>query len=189
MFHNFPIHPGKEISDRFLKNEIRDFSSAMIYIQDLPYRRNSDKNNPAIVLDERTGTCSTKHAVLKLLADENDQPNVRLMMGIYKMNTQNTKSVKTVLEKYQLDYIPEAHNYLKMGNKVIDVTKRGFANTLFVNDLLEEEEISPGQIGAYKVSRHRAFLGEWLDANKQIPYHLEKLWQIREECIEAIAAR
>ncbi len=111
------------------------------------------------------------------------------MMGIFKMNAQNTRPVKEVLEKYQLAYIPEAHNYLKMGNKIIDITKRSFANNLFANDLLQEEEIAPDQIGAYKVSRHKAFLDQWLDANKQVPYHLERLWQIREECIEALSVQ
>lgn len=186
MLHNFPLLPGNEISNRFLESNIVDFSSAILYIQDLPYRRNSHKNHPSVVLDEQCGTCSTKHALLKSLAEENDKSVVRLMMGIYKMNASNTKSVKEVLEKYKLDYIPEAHNYLKMGSKIIDATKRGFANTLFANDLLHEEEINPNQIGNYKLNQHREYLKDWLHANPQIAYHPQELWEIREECIEAI---
>jgi hypothetical protein len=186
MLHNFQIQAGKEISNRFIQNGIVDFSSAIVYIQDLPYKRNSDKN-PSIVLDEQFGTCSTKHALLKILADENGQSDVKLMMGIYKMNASNTKSVKEVLEKYKLEYIPEAHNYLKMGSKIIDATKRSFVNTLFVHDLLVEEEITPSQIGNYKSNKHKEYLKDWLQENPHIAYHPQELWAIREECIAAIS--
>ena len=189
MLYNFPLQPGKEISDRFLQKGVNDFQSALVYVQDLPYKRNSHKNYAWVVLEEEYGTCSTKHALLKLLADENDHHQIKLMMGIYRMNGVNTPPVKSILEKYKLEYMPEAHNYLRTGAKVIDITKRGFANTLFVHDLLEEEEITPDQINAYKVSRHKAFLAQWLEANKQVSYHLEELWQIREACIEALAGQ
>lgn len=186
MLHNFPIQPGKEISDAFLAKGIRDFSSALIFVQDLPYRRNSLRNKPTVVLDELCGTCSTKHALIKRLADENGK-EVKLMMGIYRMNASNTKGVKPVMEKYNLEYIPEAHNYLRMGNKVIDITKRGFANTLFLHDLLEEEEITPAQIGNYKLEKHQSYLQDWLRSNAGVPYSFHELWSIREECIAALS--
>jgi len=185
MLYNFSILSGNPISDRFLQSGVNDFSSALIYIQDLPYRRNENKDNATVVFDEQCGTCSTKHAVLKRLVDENGK-EARLMMGIFKMNGTNTKAVSTVLEKYKLDYIPEAHVYLRMESKVIDATKQGFANTLFLNDLLYEEEISPSQIGNYKINKHRDFMIDWLDKNPQIPYDIQRLWIIREECIAAL---
>jgi hypothetical protein len=189
MLYNFPIESGKPISDRFLQHHIIDFSSAIMYVRDLPYKRNSRKDHPPIVLEEQGGTCSTKHALLKVLADENRPGEVKLIMGIFKMNAENTKAVKEILEKYQLEYIPEAHNYLKMGNKIIDATKRSFADTLFAKDLLDEEEISFHQVGNYKVEKHRAYLDDWLTQNPRIPYHLPRLWEIREECIAALATQ
>lgn len=186
MLHNFPIQAGNPISDRFLQSGVFDFSSALIYIQDLPYRRNENKDNITVVLDEQCGTCSTKHAILKRLVDENGK-EARLMMGIYRMNGINTKMVLPVLDKYQLNYVPEAHVYLRMGAKVIDVTKRSFANTLFLQDLLYEEEISPSQIGNYKINKHRDFIKEWLDNNPSISYDIQRLWLIREECIAALS--
>lgn len=187
MLYNFPITPGKEISNAFLERGITDFSSALIHVQDLPYGRNTDRANPLLVLKEEAGTCSTKHALIKLLADENEKQDIKLVMGIYKMNETNTKKIKPILEKYNLEYIPEAHTYLRIGSKVVDVTKRSFANTLFLHDLMEEEEIIPAQIGSYKIGRHKEFLSQWLDSNKQIPYHLNELWNIREECIDALS--
>ena len=187
MLHNFPINPGKPVSDSFIERGITDFSSALLHVQDLPYGRNSDRTNPLLVLKEHCGTCSTKHALIKLLANENEKPEVKLMLGIFKMNENNTKNVKPVLHKYNLSYLPEAHTYLKVCNKVVDITKRSFANTLFLHDLLEEEEITPIQIGSYKLARHKEFLDQWLNQNKQIHYHLQELWVIREECIEALA--
>ncbi len=186
MLHNFPIHPGNPISDKFLQSGVKDFSSALIYIQDLPYRRNSTTESTTIVLDEQCGTCSTKHALLKRLMDENGK-EAKLMIGIFEMNVNNTKAVSSVLEKYHLECIPEAHTYLKMGAKVVDVTKRSFANTLFLNDLIFEEEIAPSQIGNYKINKHKEFLKDWLDKNNQVPYNLYQLWEIREECIAALS--
>jgi hypothetical protein len=151
---NFPIQPGKEVSDRFLQAKIHDFSSALMYIQDLPYCRNSLRDHATVVLDEKCGTCSTKHAILKRLADENGK-DLKLFIGIYRMNAANAKSVQSVLEKHQLDYIPEAHTYLKMGTQVIDVTKRSFANTLFLHDLIEEEEIAPSRWAIIKLKSTR----------------------------------
>jgi hypothetical protein len=187
MLYNFSLCSGKPISDRFLKLGLPDFFSAATYIRELAYQRNTHKNNAVVVLDEQGGTCSTKHALLKLLADENEQPAVKLMMGIYRMNAINTKPAKQVLEKYQLDYIPEAHNYLRVGNEIIDATKTGFSINHFMGDLLVEEEITPAQIGGEKVERHQAYLRQWLLVNGHIPYQLPQLWEIREECIVALS--
>jgi hypothetical protein len=184
---NFSIAAGGTISARLLTLGIVDFSSATNYIRQLPYKRNIHKETPCVVLDEACGTCSTKHILLKLLAEENKQPAVRLMLGIYKMSAFNTKPVKKILEKYQLDYIPEAHNYLRIGNEIVDVTKPGFTISSFTHDILVEEEITPAQVIHHKVAKHQAFLQEWLHVQKHVPYQLADLWTIREHCIDALA--
>jgi len=53
------------------------------------------------VLNERRGPCSTKHALLKALADEQGLP-IRLMLGIYEMNARNTPGIGRVLEEHHM---------------------------------------------------------------------------------------
>ena len=52
------------------------------------------------------GTCSTKHALLKNLVLENDYQELKLMLGIFMMNKNNTGKIASVLKKYSLHEMP-----------------------------------------------------------------------------------
>lgn len=162
------------------------FEEACLYIQNLPYKRNANKENIFCVLEDLGGTCSTKHAFLKYYADENQIENVKLILGIFKMNSKNTPKISKILEKYNLKEIPEAHNYLKIKNQIHDYTRRNSKPEDFVSDLMEEIEISTSQITTFKIQYHQKFLEKYLKENLEIPYSAEKFWQIREECILAL---
>lgn len=183
---NFNIKSLGIISDQFLKLGLNDFQSASLFIKNLPYKRNSDKLNSLCVFDDSGGTCSTKHALLKNLALENNFKNLKLMLGIFKMNSTNTPRISPVLNKYNLHEIPEAHNYLKYQNEIIDCTRKNFGAADFINDLAEEIEIQPSQITDFKVQYHQKFLENYLQENPHIPYSLHEFWKIREECIAAL---
>jgi len=187
MTYNFKINSDKEISQLFLKNNCSDFHSASEFIRNLPYRRNLNKDNLATVFTDNCGTCSTKHAVLQKLAEENYQTDFKLILGIFKMNGNNTPQIKSVLETYNIDYIPEAHNYLKFKNEVLDFTKKNSSENDFINNLLEETEIQSHQINQFKIEFHKNYLEKWLDENPKIPYTLDELWKIRELCIQAMS--
>jgi len=186
MLHNFAISPGKPVSNAFLERGMADFSSALIYIQDLPYARNSDRANPLLVLKEQTGTCSTKHALIKLLADENEKPEVKLMMGIYKMHACNTPHIAPMLHAYKLEYIPEAHNYLRYNNLILEFTSKKSTPADFIPDLLEESEILPEQVTDFKICYHKDYISQW-QKQENIPYSTEELWEIREKCIKSLS--
>ena len=49
-------------------------ASAVTYIRRLPYGRNTDRSDILRVLREGKGTCSTKHALLACLAQEQGIP-------------------------------------------------------------------------------------------------------------------
>ncbi len=184
---NFEIKNEGQISGLFLSGGVTSFIQAANFIQQLPYGRNANKYDLTTIFSDQCGTCSTKHAVLKTLADENQIAGLYLMLGIYKMNASNTASVARVLSGFSLDYIPEAHCYLRYGNTVLDYTKNSIKPFDFLPDLLEELEISPGQITDYKVNYHKQFLSKWLLDNPQLLYNVEKFWTIREKCILALA--
>lgn len=184
---NFDIRPNGEISNEFLKRNVLTFLQATEYIQNLNYGRNSNKDDLKTIFTDDKGTCSTKHAVLKQLANENDFDTIKLTLGIFKMSADNTPKVGNTLSKNNLKYIPEAHNYLKYENEVFDFTKQNSSSADFINDLLFETEIQPNEINQSKIQIHKNFLINWLHKNNNINYTLDELWKIREQCIQDLS--
>ncbi|MGA9211943.1 hypothetical protein [Kaistella sp.] len=184
---NFAIHSKGIISERFLELGFNDFKSAAEFAKILPYKRNNAKENKLCVFNDFGGTCSTKHALLKNLAIENDFAEINLILGIFMMNGNNTPKISSVLKKYDLKEMPEAHNYLKYQNQILDYTRKNSSPENFINDLVEEIEIQPSQITNFKIEYHRSFLKKYLHENPTITYNLYDFWQIREECIIALS--
>lgn len=181
---NFTISQNTGIiSDEFLNRDIEDFHAACKYISNLPYKRNLDKNNIQCVFNDLGGTCSTKHAVLRKLALENKHPEIRLILGIFKMDSEYAFKIKNTLHKFNLNYIPEAHNYLKIEDEYFDFTKPDSHYKQFKNKLLIEKEIEYNEITSVKVSFHKDFLIRWI-AEENILYNLDEIWKIREQCIK-----
>jgi hypothetical protein len=106
-----------------------------------------------------------------------------LILGIYAMQEQNTSGVGAVLEAHGLAFLPEAHCYLRAGGERLDLTRTA-ARAEPIAAFLLEEEITPEQIGRYKVELHRGFLRRW--AAEQ-GHDFESVWQVRERCIEALS--
>jgi hypothetical protein len=179
------LRPAGEITAAFIQTGSLDYRAAARFVSRLRYGRNSSASDPLVVLREGRGTCSTKHALLRRLAIEQDL-EIALVVGIYEMSGQNTPGVGGVLEKYALASLPEAHCYLRFRGKRIDIT--GDNGGLRELKFLLEEDIVPEQIGEYKVALHREFLQRWI-AEGNVPGRrdLEELWQIREECIAALS--
>ncbi len=184
---NFEIKPRGKISEEFLKHNISTFKQAANFIRNLPYGRNSNKNDLTTLFTNNCGTCSTKHAILKQLADENNFTDLRLIVGLFKMNEKNTPEISTTLKRNKLEYIPEAHCYLKHNDLIFDYTKANSNPTDFIDYILEEIEISPDQITDHKVNYHKNYLTIWLAKNDQIKMTLNDIWKIREQCIQDLA--
>jgi thiol-disulfide isomerase/thioredoxin len=184
---NFDIKSTGQISKEFIDRNILTFNQATLFVKELAYGRNADKNNLASVFTDNCGTCSTKHALLKKLADENNFETLKLIVGIFRMNKNNTPEISATLLQNNLDFIPEAHCYLKFEDQILDLTKINSNPKDFVDDLIEEIEILPEQITDYKVNYHKNYLVTWLDNNKQINFSLNDIWKIREQCIEDLA--
>ncbi|WP_317899948.1 hypothetical protein [Aurantibacillus circumpalustris] len=181
---NFLIQNKGEISSKFLSLGISYFNKACEFVQELPYRRNKNKNDLLTLFTDNCGTCSTKHALLKRLAEENSVKDVKLILGIFAMNGENTPAVKRTLEKHKLKYIPEAHNYLRCKNEILDFTKVNWGAGNFEKDILQEVALSPEQITEYKISFHKKHLQAWLNQEHRITYSLDEIWEIREQCIK-----
>ncbi len=184
MLKNKLQNKGK-LSKRLLELEVFTFLEAIQFVKKLPYGSNTDRANPDLVLKELIGTCSTKHAVLKKIALEQGHENVVLYLCMFKMQGSNTPKLKEIIDKYEFNYIPEAHCVLKIDDRFVDVTNAKSSYEDIKNDVLELVEIQPEQIGVYKVNYHQVYLKKWLQ-NEKWQYSFEELWQIRERCINAL---
>ena len=74
------------VSNQFIKLNCYNFGEACAYIKKLPYKRNENRNLLLSVFTEQCGTCSTKHACLKMLAEENEWNHIKLMVCIFDMD-------------------------------------------------------------------------------------------------------
>jgi hypothetical protein len=175
------IQPKGPVSRAFQGLKIAGFRNACRYIFKLPYGRNSDRSNYRQVLSENKGTCSTKHALIACLAEELSIP-ISLTLGIYKMQESNTPGVGNVLQQFELDFILEAHCYLRYKDLRIDLTKETAGRSEPIDEFLYEENIVPDQIGEYKIELHQTFMKRHYGEDR-----FDRMWSIREQCIRAIS--
>lgn len=157
---NRPFSAIGRYTSLFQMAGIHDFAGAARHVRALPYGRIADRQKLWLVLEERRGSCTTKHALLAELAREQGI-HVHLTLGIYEMNERNTPGVGQVLSPYGLEYIPEAHCYLRYEGGRIDVTGLPTAAEP-IDHFLQEEPITVDQIGAYKHDVHQRYLHGWI---------------------------
>lgn len=165
---------------------ISDWNALVVHVRDLPYGRNENRRDFGLVLSEQKGSCSSKHALLKAIADEN-QIDVKLIVGIYEMDKSNTPGIGNVLPENHLEAIPEAHCYLKMNGKRFDFTNPHSDISKIENHILTEVDISPEQVADFKVEFHKDFIRKWL-RDQNIDLTFDDIWNIREQCIFNLSA-
>lgn len=189
MSHTDPfIYPERPYALLFSRIGIADLSSAMDWVRALPYGRTSQKGDLTLVIKERVGSCSSKHACLYSLITEQEILGWDLILGIYRMNESNTPRLKGLLSVYNLSFLPEAHTYLRHNGITYDLT---FPNSSFdslKNDIIIEETILPHQVINYKVSRHKDFIQNWIKDEK-INLTFDEAWYIREQCIHRLSTK
>ena len=184
---NFTIQDHGPISQQFLQRGLTDFTHAADFVRRLPYQRNADKTNLASIFAEGGATCGPKHALLRQLALENEVPALKLKLGLFRMNGQNTPRVAATLARHGLKFLPEAHNYLRFGRAIIDCTRPGACPDDFKADLLVEIEIEPADVATPKAAFHQTYLRYWLGQNPDLGLSFAQLWDVREQCIRELA--
>ena len=182
-----PLDAAGPDSEAFLRVGCGSYRSAARYLHELPYGRNADRSDFRLVLAERRGTCSTKHALLAAVALEQELP-VSLTIGIYDMAEANTPGVGSVLSARGLESIPEAHCYLRYADRRVDITRSGVSPRAPIDRFHQEWAIEPAQIGAHKIALHQQYLRGWLRERPALRFSFEEIWRIREACIAALGA-
>lgn len=183
---NFFIVPGSPVSDTFIEHGVTTFYDAIRKVHHLPYGRVENPLEFGNIITEGKGTCSTKHATLKTLTDEHAIYGLQLELAIYAMCEENTPGVGATLDKYNLPYMLEAHTFLCYDDEVYDYTFAQSKNLKWKGAILMQTTIDTDQIGEYKKNYHKSVLADWIKRD-HLPYTLDELYTIREECIEALS--
>jgi len=168
------------------EKNIHAWSALVDWVRHLPYGRNANREDLSLVVKENKGTCSSKHAFLKKIADLNQVKNVDLVLGMYRMNHLNTLKIGNTILDAGLEYIPEAHCYLKLNNTRFDITLPGSGIDNLSEDIIKEIHIQPEQVNTFKVELHKEYLKNWI-AENSIPLSFDEVWEIRERCIKKLS--
>ena len=184
---DYKLISNDELTELAKSNGIETWNQLTNFIKALPYGRNKNRSDLGLVLSEKKGTCSSKHALLKSIADFNNVPNINLIIGIYRMTESNTPKIGTELTENSIKFIPEAHCYLKINGNRFDLTTKESEFDKIKKDILQEKEIEPNQVSKFKVDYHKDFVKNWLkETNSKFAFN--EIWRIREKCIENLTA-
>jgi hypothetical protein len=170
----FIVFPSKlitangAVSTEFLGLGIHTFVDACRYVHELPYGYNSDRDDLMILFKEKTGTCTTKHAVIATLAAELDLP-ITKAIGIYAMSEAMVTGTNTILKKYALPYIPMLHCFLEFGDHRIDLTE-GNQNgkNQPIEEFLHTEKVKPNISAKEEYILYRRALKDRILARREL---------------------
>ena len=182
MIPNFKLNSESTISQKFKELGIQDFYSACEYVKNIPIGRNTSRNNFTLILEENIGTCSTKHALLNLLAEENNQNDIELMFGIYLISPETHSQLTKLFEEKGLVNLPESNCFLRYKGKRYDFTSQYNILNLIETKIVREQRIEPNQVGEWKEKIHQDYLMRWLKRKPELTISLDEIWKIREEC-------
>lgn len=176
-----PILERGEVSKQFLSKNVRTFRRAIEYVYKLQYAPPSEPFNFHLVLKEERGTCSTRHALLVALAKELGLP-INLGLAIYNLTPQRFPELKDILQKFNIPYIPESHNFMVYNNIFLDITFPGDCKILLPSEVNQEEKILPEQIINYKIEVHKKYLEKWYKEN-DFNFSMEEFNEAHRQCV------
>lgn len=185
-FLNKPFLHQSTLTEQLQSMEIFSFAEAINHVRLLPYGRNTHRDQFIEVLTEGQGTCSTKHGMLKQLALDQEFDQVDLILCIYRMTSENTTGIGSVLQDNQLKFIPEAHCFIQIGGEYSDCTNEHSSMDKIKKDILLTQKIKPSFLGDEKIVFHKKYLQSWIEKDR-LPFTLDQLWTIREKCIGNLA--
>lgn len=183
---NFVLASSDIISQTFIQRGICDFLSACEHVKNLPYGRTSSRTDFLTVLLEERGTCSSKHGLLARLAEEHNEQEIELIMGIFLMSPETHPKLTEFFKDKIYKVIPEAHCYLRYNGERFDYTSRSSKIDIISSKLVREQQIEPHQVGDWKIKLHQDFIEKWLKRQTDFHYSPEELWNDREKCIELL---
>jgi len=74
---DYNLNSDDQLTKLIKSKGINSWNILTEYIASLPYGRTSNRANFKLVISEKKGSCSSKHALLKKIADLNGIPNIK----------------------------------------------------------------------------------------------------------------
>jgi hypothetical protein len=141
--------PDKEItatgmmSKKFLELGITSFKEACLYVHNIEYGYNSDKDDKMILFKEQKGSCTTKHGVIASLAEELAIPLYK-KVGVYKLTEEIVTGTNKILKEYNLPYVPMIHCFLVFDKYRFDLTEGNFnGKNTSIEEFIQDEKVIP----------------------------------------------
>jgi hypothetical protein len=187
VFPNKKIINAGMISNYFESMEMEGFLDACFYVQKLPYGYNSDRDDLMILFKEKMGSCTTKHAVIATLAAEFDLP-INKSIGIYPMTEAIVTGTDTILNKYDLPYVPMIHCFLEYGDYRVDLTEgnRNGKNQP-LNNFLYTEKVQPNISAKQEYLLYRQALKEHILNRAELQgVEINRILHAREDGLELL---
>ncbi|TET29511.1 MAG: hypothetical protein E3J70_06620 [Candidatus Heimdallarchaeota archaeon] len=145
-YDNLPdaeITASGDISRKFLDLSIKTFQEACLYIHNLEYGYNNNKDDKMILFKENLGNCTTKHGVIASLAEELNIPLYK-KVGIYKLTETISTGTSKILKKYCVPYVPMIHCFLVYENYRFDLTEgNNNGKNISIEEFLHAEKVIP----------------------------------------------
>ncbi len=186
-YNNLPnaeIKPVGQISRKFLELGITSFKEACDYVHNIEYGYNTNYDDKLIFFKENMGTCTSKHAVIAALAEELNIPLYK-HVGVYKLTEEIAIGVNTILEKYDVPYVPMVHCFLVYREFRFDLTE-GNCNgkNTSIENFIHEEKVEPFISRKDEYLLFKNVLKEKILPSKEIEGKAERsLLKAREESI------
>ena len=177
---------GYSVLSLLQAKDIRTWAALCKYVKEMPYGRIDNSKELEQVLKFDKGTCSTKHALIKSLAVSLNIKEVKLFLVLYKMDSTNTPGIGDVIKEAGLKFIPEAHCCLKVNGQMLDLTSKNSDIIRIEKDIIQVQEISPDDIGDFKVEYHKKYISHWVE-QENVPYSADQIWELREICIKNLS--
>lgn len=121
------VFPDPTITDRgpvsraFLERGWTSFREACRQVHRMPYGYNTSRE-PLILFQEHQGSCTSKHMVVGLLAEELGLP-IHKHIGLYAMDEALVTGAGALAAAHGLPYIPMVHCFLSDGRRRVDLTE------------------------------------------------------------------
>jgi len=131
------------MSKKFLSLGLSSFKEACLYVHNMDYGYNSDKDDKMILFKEMKGSCTTKHGVIATLAEELEIP-LNKKVGIYKLTEEIVSGTNSILKEHDLPYVPMIHCFLVYENYRFDLTEGNFnGKKTSIDEFIQDEKVIP----------------------------------------------
>ena len=187
---NAEIKDPGVISQEFLRLGVTRFSDACHYVHQLPYGYNSDRDDLLILFKEVRGSCTTKHAVIAVLAEELGLPVVK-NIGIYAMTEDIVTGTNEILDKFNLPYVPMVHCFLVFQDYRVDLTEgNNNGKNRPVDRFLHTEAVIPNISARDEYMRYRNALKDRILLRGELQgVDIKRILQAREEGIKLLKSK